>query len=58
MVADAQHAEDDLASVFANEDDLDSALSNDEQRVAGIVFEQNDASARIEFFARHFAEAL
>ena len=58
MLAHAEHAEDDLASVFADEDDLDSALADDEQRVAGIVLEENDASARIEFLARELAEAL
>ena len=34
VVADAKHAEDDLASVLADEHDLDAALSHDEEGVA------------------------
>ena len=35
MLADAEHAENDFAAVFADEDDFDAALADDEQRVAG-----------------------
>ena len=58
MLADAEHAEDHLASVLADEHDFDAALADDEQRVAGIVLEQDDAAARIELLARQLAEAL
>ena len=58
MLAHAEHAEDHFASVLTDEDDLDAALPDDEQRVAGIVLEQDDAAARIEFLARQLAEAL
>ena len=58
MVAHAEHAEDDFASVFADEHDFHASLSHDEQRVAGVVLEQDDAAARIELLAREVAEAL
>ena len=58
MLADAEHAEDDLASVLADEHDFDTALADDEQRIAGIVLEEDDAAARIELLARELAEAL
>ena len=47
VLADAEHAEDDLAPVFTDEHDLDASLAHDEQRVAGIVLEENDAALRV-----------
>ena len=58
MLAHAEHTEDDLSSVLANQDDLDASLADHEQRIAWIVFEEDDASAGIEFFAGEIGEAL
>ena len=58
MFTDAEHAEDHLASVLANEDDFDSSLPDDEQRVARIILEEDDTPAGIEFLASHVAKTL
>ena len=58
MVAHAEHAENDFASVFPDEHDFDASLSYDKEGVAGVVLEQNDASARIELLAGEVAEPL
>ena len=58
VLADAEHAEDHFAPVFADEHDLDASLPDDEEGVARVVLEQDDAAARIEPFARQLGEAL
>jgi hypothetical protein len=58
MIADPEYAEDHFATVFADQDDFDPAQSNDEQRVAGIMLEEDDASAGIELFSGQLTEAL
>src|SRR5256885_10124058 len=58
MVANAEHAKNDFAAVVANEHDLHATLAHNEQRVARIVFEQNDAAARITLLARGLSEPL
>src|SRR5262249_33149486 len=58
MLADPKHAENHLAAVLADEHDLHASLPHDEQRVAGIVLEQDHAAARIKPFARQVGKPL
>ena len=58
MLAQTEHAEDDLASVLADEHDLHAPVADDEQGIARIVLEQNDAALRIALLARQLGEAL
>ena len=58
MLADTQNSEDHLASVLADEHDFHAPLADDEQRVARVVLEQDDAAPRIELLAGQLAEAL
>src|SRR4051812_33631523 len=58
VLADAKDAEDDLASVFTDEHDLHASAAYDEQRVARIVLEENDAAARIGALPRQLGENL
>src|SRR5437868_5670006 len=58
MLAHAEYAEDDFASVFADQDDLDATLAHHEQRIAGVVLEEDDTSAWVELFAGEIGEAL
>ena len=58
VLTDTEDAEDDLATIFADEYDLDASVPHDEQRVAGIVLEDDDAALRIVTLARDFRESL
>ncbi len=58
VLANAEHAENHFAPVFTDEHDLDASLADDEEGVAGVVLEQDDAAARIESFARQVGEPL
>ena len=58
MLAHAEHTQDHLAPVLADEDDFDPALAHDIQGVAGVVLEQDDAAFRVVFLARHLREPL
>src|SRR5262249_10092468 len=58
MLTGAQDAENDLAAVLAHEHDLHTTVANDEQGVARVVLEQNDAALRIALLARQLREAL
>src|SRR5436190_16018623 len=58
MLAHPEYAEDDFAPVFADQDDLDATLSHHEQRLAGVVLEEDDTPAWIELLAGEIGEAL
>src|SRR6476620_10931822 len=58
MLARPEHTEDDFASVFTHQHDLDATITDDEQRIARIILEQNDAALRIALLARQLREAL
>src|ERR1019366_3117195 len=56
MFADAEDSEDDFAAVFGDEHNLHAALTDDEQRVAGIILEENDAPLRVALLAHQLPE--
>src|SRR5687768_9540993 len=58
VFADAEYAQDDLSSILTDEHDLDASVSHDEQRVAGIVLEHNDAALRVVALPSDFRESL
>jgi hypothetical protein len=57
VLAHTQNAQDDFASVFADEDDFDATLTDDEQGVTGIVLEDNHAPLGIRFLTGELGEA-
>src|SRR5436190_1244604 len=57
-VEEDEPAENDLAPVFTDEHDFDTARPDDEQRVAGIVLEEDDATLRIELLTGDVGKAL
>src|ERR1035437_1957878 len=56
MLADAEDSENDFAAILGDEHDLDAARANDEQRVAGIILEENDAPLRVALLAHQLPE--
>ena len=58
MVAHAQHTKDDLPAILTDQNDFDPPMPDNEQRIAGIVLEQNDASARVKLLASEISESL
>ncbi|MND09096.1 hypothetical protein D3C83_321780 [compost metagenome] len=58
MLAHAKHAQDDLAAVLADQHDFHASGAHDEQRIARVVFKEDDAAARIRAFAGEFREGL
>src|SRR5215216_1882454 len=58
MLAGSKHAEDDFSAILADQHDLDPPIADDEQGIARIVLEQNDAAFRIALLARQLREAL
>src|SRR5262245_13405905 len=57
-LAFAEHGENDLSAVFSDEDDLHLPLRNDVQRIAGIVFEQDDGILGVGSVASDFYHPL
>ena len=56
VIADAEDSENDLAPILADQDDFHASGADDEQRVTGIVLEENDAPLGIAPFAGDFGE--
>ena len=54
----AEDGENDLAAIFADQDDFDLTFRDDVQRVAGIVLEQDDGVFGIRTVARDFNHPL
>src|SRR5207248_10015122 len=57
-LAFTKHGENYFPSVFADPDDFDLTLRDDVQRVAGIVFEEDDGVLGIRAVARDFHDPL
>src|SRR6185503_3453387 len=58
VLARAQDAENHLAAILAHEHDFHATVAHDEQRIAGIILEQDDAALWIALFARQLSKAL
>ena len=58
VFAHTEDAEDHLAPVLADEDDLDPTVAYDEEGITRIIFEDDDAPLRIVLLPRQFAKAL
>ena len=56
VFAHAEYAENHFASVFGDEHDFHTTGAHDEQRIARIVFEQDDAPFWIALLAHELAE--
>jgi hypothetical protein len=54
----AQHAKDDLAAVFPDEDHFDAAFADDIEGVAWVILEQDDAPFGVLFIPRDLSEPL
>src|SRR6185437_6525251 len=57
MRAWSQQAEDHLAAILTNEDDLHPPVPDDEERVARIILEENDAAPGVRPLARQLGKA-
>src|SRR6478672_4339473 len=53
-----EHAQDHFAPVLPDQDDLDASRAQDEQRVAGVVLEEDDAPLRVGALAGEVSELL
>src|SRR4051812_9274946 len=58
MVAFAQHTENDLAAILADEDNFAAARANHIQRVTWVVLEENDAAFWEGLLTRQVSELL